>query len=222
MTSPITSPAANAELVRAGFQAFNAGDADRCMARLAPDLIINLAELPQPQHGRETWRQGFEMIRRAFPDLQAHIEDIVAAQDKVAVRLRFRGTHSGEFLGRPRDRPHHRVRQPRVLPHRRRPHRRRMDLLRHRHPAPSAQLTALRRLTSLLHHSYDPMNDTWSRPAASWETLKETGVLTELTGIVGPPPEPVARVHPECSWRIRRRRGRRLLPDSLLLQERVR
>jgi predicted ester cyclase len=39
------------------------------------------------------------MMKHAFPDLQAHIEDIVAAQDKVAVRLRFRGTHSGEFLG---------------------------------------------------------------------------------------------------------------------------
>jgi predicted ester cyclase len=39
------------------------------------------------------------MMRRAFPDLHAHIEDIFAAQDKVAVRLRFRGTGSGEFLG---------------------------------------------------------------------------------------------------------------------------
>ena len=101
MTSQITSPAANAELVRAGFRAFNAGDADACLALAAPDLITNLAELPEPQHGRETWRQGFEMMKHAFPDLQAHIEDIVAAQDKVAVRLRFRGTHSGEFLGLP-------------------------------------------------------------------------------------------------------------------------
>lgn len=41
------------------------------------------------------------MMRHAFPDLQAYIADIVAAQDKVAVRLRFRGTHSGEFLGFP-------------------------------------------------------------------------------------------------------------------------
>ena len=30
---------------------------------------------------------------------EAHIEDIFAAQDKVAVRLRFRGTHSGDFPG---------------------------------------------------------------------------------------------------------------------------
>jgi steroid delta-isomerase-like uncharacterized protein len=101
MTSQITSPAANVELVSAGFQAFNAGDADECLALAAPDLIINLAELPEPRHGREAWRQGFEMMRRAFPDLQAHIEDIFGAQDKVAVRLRFRGTHSGDFLGLP-------------------------------------------------------------------------------------------------------------------------
>ena len=99
MTSPITSPAANVELVRAGFQAFNAGDVGECLARIAPDLVINLAELPEPQHGREVWRQGFEMMRHAFPDLHAHIEDVFAAEDKVAVRVRFRGTHSGEFLG---------------------------------------------------------------------------------------------------------------------------
>jgi steroid delta-isomerase-like uncharacterized protein len=101
MTPEITSPAANVELARAGFQAFNERDADGCMALAAPDLIINLAEIPEPQHGREVWRQGFEMMKRAFPDLQAHIEDIFAAQDKVAVRLRFRGTHSGDFLGFP-------------------------------------------------------------------------------------------------------------------------
>ena len=101
MTSQSTPPAMNAELVRAGFQAFNSGDADQCLALAAPDLITNLAELPEPRHGRDMWRQGFEMMKHAFPDLQAHIEDIVAAQDKVAVRLRIRGTHSDGFLGIP-------------------------------------------------------------------------------------------------------------------------
>ena len=99
MTSQSTSAAMNAELVRAGFQAFNSGDVGQCLAFAAPDLITNLAELPEPQHGRDAWRQGFEMMKHAFPDLQAHIEDIFGAQDKVAVRVRFRATHSGEFLG---------------------------------------------------------------------------------------------------------------------------
>jgi steroid delta-isomerase-like uncharacterized protein len=99
MTSQTTTPAANVELVRSGFDMFNTGDAEECLAYIAPDLIINLAELPEPQHGRDAWRQGFEMMKHAFPNLRAHIEDIVAARDKVAVRVRFRGTHSGEFLG---------------------------------------------------------------------------------------------------------------------------
>lgn len=99
MTSEITSPAANVELVRAAARAFNLGDADLCTALMTPDYVINLAELPEPQHGREVWRQNFEMMKRAFPDIQTNIEDIFAAQDKVAVRLRLRGTHSGEFLG---------------------------------------------------------------------------------------------------------------------------
>ena len=101
VTSQITSPAANVELVRAAAQAFNAGDTDECLARITTDFIINLAELPEPMRGREAWRQNFEMMKHAFPDVQAHIEDILAAQDKVAVRLRIRGTHSGEFLGIP-------------------------------------------------------------------------------------------------------------------------
>jgi steroid delta-isomerase-like uncharacterized protein len=40
-------------------------------------------------------------MRRAFPDLEAHIDDIFGAGDRVAVRLTFRGTHAGEFLGVP-------------------------------------------------------------------------------------------------------------------------
>jgi steroid delta-isomerase-like uncharacterized protein len=96
-TSPATNT--NIELVRAASEAFNAGNADECMALMAPDFIINLAELPEPQRGIEMWRQNFEIMRQGFPDIQAHIEDIFAAEDKVAVRLRLRGTHTGEFLG---------------------------------------------------------------------------------------------------------------------------
>ena len=98
----MTSEAAtNIELIRAGVEALNAGQPDACMALAAPDLIMNLAEMPEPRRGQEAWRQGFELMRHAFPDLNARIEDIVAAADRVAVRLRFRGTHSGDFLGIP-------------------------------------------------------------------------------------------------------------------------
>ena len=91
----------NAALVRDSFAAFNAGDLERLLAVVAPDLVMHLAELPEPIRGRETWQQGFEMMKRAFPDLEAQIEDVVAADDRVAVRVSFRGTHSGEFQGIP-------------------------------------------------------------------------------------------------------------------------
>jgi steroid delta-isomerase-like uncharacterized protein len=91
----------NVELVRAGFEALNAGDLDACVELTSPDLIINLAELPEPLHGRDIWRQGAAMFRRAFPDLHAEIEDIFGSGDRVAVRLSMSGTHRGEYLGIP-------------------------------------------------------------------------------------------------------------------------
>jgi hypothetical protein len=74
MTSQSTSPAANVELVRAAARAFNAGHTDECLALIAPDFIINLAELPEPMHGREAWRQNFETMD-TYESLSSHAED---------------------------------------------------------------------------------------------------------------------------------------------------
>jgi steroid delta-isomerase-like uncharacterized protein len=70
-----------------------------CLPSVAPNIVIHYAEMPEPLHGRETWQQGFELMRRAFPDLEAHVDDLVADEDKVAIRVSFRGTHQGEFQG---------------------------------------------------------------------------------------------------------------------------
>ncbi len=86
--------------MRDSFQAFNAGDTERLLGVMAPNVVMHLAELPQPL-GRDVWREGFEMMRRAFPDLEARVDDVIAADDKVAVRITFRGTHRGEFQGIP-------------------------------------------------------------------------------------------------------------------------
>lgn len=101
MTSGAETAQANAALVREAFEAFNACDTDRVLAVAAPDLVMHLAEAPEPIHGREAWQQGYEMMRRAFPDLKARINDVVAMGDRVAVRLTFTATHSGDFQGIP-------------------------------------------------------------------------------------------------------------------------
>jgi steroid delta-isomerase-like uncharacterized protein len=101
MSSQAGSAQTNVALVRASVEALNAGSTERLLAVVAPDIVIHYAEMPEPLQGRETWQQGYELMKRAFPDLEAHIDDIVAAADKVALRLTLRGTHQGEFQGIP-------------------------------------------------------------------------------------------------------------------------
>jgi steroid delta-isomerase-like uncharacterized protein len=101
MSSQSESALANAALVRESVEALNAGDTQRLLTVVAPDIVIHYAEMPEPLHGRETWQQGLELMRRAFPDLHAHVDDLVAADDKVALRLTLGGTHQGEFQGVP-------------------------------------------------------------------------------------------------------------------------
>jgi steroid delta-isomerase-like uncharacterized protein len=101
MSSQSGSAQANEALVRESVAALNAGDTARLLAVVAPDIAIHYAEMPEPLRGRETWQQGFELMKRAFPDLEAHVDDIVAADDKVALRLTLSGTHRGEFQGIP-------------------------------------------------------------------------------------------------------------------------
>lgn len=92
---------ANVELMRGALEAFNRESPDTCAALIAPDFIINLAGLPHQMRGREVWKQGLAIMRAGFPDIEAHVENIFGAGDRVAVRLTFRGTHTGEFQGIP-------------------------------------------------------------------------------------------------------------------------
>jgi len=52
-------------------------------------------EVHGPKADKE-WMQGFQT---AFPDFEATVEDIVAEDDTVAMRVTLRGTHEGEFMG---------------------------------------------------------------------------------------------------------------------------
>lgn len=101
MTSEAGSPEANTTLLRDSIEAFNAGDMTKLLAVAAPDVVIHYAEMPEPLQGRETWQQGYELVKRAFPDLEIRVDDLVAAGDKVALRLTLSGTHQGEFQGIP-------------------------------------------------------------------------------------------------------------------------
>jgi ketosteroid isomerase-like protein len=67
MPSETGSAEANTALVHESVEAFNAGDTNKLLTTVAPDIVIHYAEMPEPLHGRATWQHGFELIKRAFP-----------------------------------------------------------------------------------------------------------------------------------------------------------
>jgi steroid delta-isomerase-like uncharacterized protein len=66
----------------------------------APNLIDHSLP-PGVPGGIEGQRQGIAMFLTAFPDLHLTVEDIIAEGDKIVVRMTFRGTHQGAFVGIP-------------------------------------------------------------------------------------------------------------------------
>ena len=53
----------------------------------------------QELRGRDSIRGLWEVFLVGLPDLHSTIEDMVSAGDKVVLRWRIEGTHTGEFLG---------------------------------------------------------------------------------------------------------------------------
>jgi steroid delta-isomerase-like uncharacterized protein len=53
----------------------------------------------QPTIGPEAIKWLVTRFRTVFPDLHATIEDLLAVDDKVAVRVTWTGTHEGQILG---------------------------------------------------------------------------------------------------------------------------
>jgi predicted ester cyclase len=75
---------------------FNRGNMSRLDEFVAPDFVEH-EELP-PGMDVELMTT---MLRSAFPDFKATIDDIIAEGDKVVVRQTWSGTHKGEFMGVP-------------------------------------------------------------------------------------------------------------------------
>ena len=50
---------------------------------------------------REGFKQSVPMLRSGIPDFNATIDDVVAEGDRVVIRMTWRGTQTGEFMGMP-------------------------------------------------------------------------------------------------------------------------
>jgi steroid delta-isomerase-like uncharacterized protein len=80
----------------------NAHDIDAFGEGLADDIVEH-EELPglEAAPTSEDVKAFFRMQIAAFPDLAMTVQDIVDGGDKLAARVRFTGTHEGEFMGMP-------------------------------------------------------------------------------------------------------------------------
>ena len=80
---------------------FNQGNTSAADEILALDFVEREQLPPGIPNNREGVKVLATMLRSAFPDLKATIEDTIAEGDKVVIRMTWSGTHKGEFMGIP-------------------------------------------------------------------------------------------------------------------------
>ena len=83
----------NKAIIRRFIDAYNNRDLDIFEELVTPDYIDHVFE----QQGREGFKKLFTMAFEGFPDWHEAIEDIIAEGDKVWVRIKATGTHTGEW-----------------------------------------------------------------------------------------------------------------------------
>jgi len=80
---------------------FNRGNMSLVDEVFAPNFVEHEELPPGMPRDREGVKLLTTMLRSAFPDFKATIDDIVAEGDKVVVRQTWSGTQKGEFMGVP-------------------------------------------------------------------------------------------------------------------------
>jgi steroid delta-isomerase-like uncharacterized protein len=94
------SPDENIAIYRRVIEAVSAGTPEELDNLCAPDMVDH-NPVPGQEPGLAGFKQWMSMARSAFPDLHGTIEDVLAAGDRVAGRVTWRGTHDGPFAGIP-------------------------------------------------------------------------------------------------------------------------
>ncbi|MBZ0291012.1 MAG: ester cyclase [Anaerolineae bacterium] len=79
----------------------NQGKASLVDQLFSPDFVENEELPPGIPPGREAPKALFSMLRNAFPDFKATIEQMIAEGDKVVIYMTWTGTQQGEFMGIP-------------------------------------------------------------------------------------------------------------------------
>lgn len=77
---------------------FRTGNIDPLLETVQPGAAVDVPGMPPTFEGLE---QVMPAFRTAFPDLHLTVGELIANDDKVAYRVTWTGTHTGEFMGIP-------------------------------------------------------------------------------------------------------------------------
>ena len=90
----------NVAVIQQVMSLINDRNLDAAFQLYAPDYVYH-GPGGQELRGRDGIRGLWELFLSAFPDLSASVDESISEGDKVALRWRVTGTHTGEFLGIP-------------------------------------------------------------------------------------------------------------------------
>lgn len=82
-------------------QFINTADENLAQQLISPVAIFHVPFQADPLQGPQGYLAIIGMMRSGFPDIQWSIEEMIAENDKIAIRFTMKGTHKGTFFGVP-------------------------------------------------------------------------------------------------------------------------
>ena len=85
----------NMEIGRKMMEAVNKQDLDMLNELVVPEYVNQQLKVKDLEDLKQVLRRGYA----GFPDIHRTIEDIIADEDSVWIKVRITGTHTGEYRG---------------------------------------------------------------------------------------------------------------------------
>ena len=88
----------HASSMRKTYERISAGDIAGFGAMVSDDFVDHEGGPGLPPN-KEGTLEFFRLLLAAFPDINMHVDDLIAGEDKTVARVTVTGTHKGEFMG---------------------------------------------------------------------------------------------------------------------------
>lgn len=89
----------NKELMKKFEIMINTADENLADELVAGDASFYTPASSEPLYGGKGYLSVVHWMRQGFSDVQWHIQEMIADEEKVAVRWKLTGTHDGKFMG---------------------------------------------------------------------------------------------------------------------------